>query len=75
MPTSALHRQGSLDKLKKGVEEVNTLIKDALNITQVMQQFVWDMEIGYKGIVRIAPPLLTAKMLKKPSLNTEDIWV
>jgi hypothetical protein len=73
-PTSELHREGSLDKLKQRVEAVNFLVKDAMTTASDLREFQWDMEIGHKGIVRVAPPQRpTAKTSERPSLNTEDI--
>jgi len=69
-----LHNEGSLDKLRKRVQEVNDLFQDTLTVAPEIRKYVWDMELGYKGIVRVAPPpRQMPKTQKKPSLNTEDI--
>jgi len=69
-----LHREGSVDKLRQYVEGVKEMFEGTLAVAPGVREFVWDMEMGYKGIVQVAsPPRPTLKSAKRPSLNTEDL--
>ncbi|KAF8491287.1 hypothetical protein JB92DRAFT_2753228 [Gautieria morchelliformis] len=75
-PTSGLHRHGSSSDLKERVEEINKLFQDASRVTPDLEELARELEVGYKGIVRVAAPPRprpTARNVQRPSLNTEDL--
>jgi hypothetical protein len=73
-PSSGLHRHGSCSNLKQLVEEINVFFQEVSATISGLEEFAGDLQLGYKGIVRVAPPPQpTGKALEKPSLNTEDL--
>ena len=76
-PSSELHRRGpsSEPDLKQRVEEINDFFQEVVSAKiSDLEEFAWDLEIGYKGIARVAhSPRPTSKVAKRPSLNTEDL--